>query len=279
MVLILLASLLMPYACGQRSDLRAAMAAAGNGNFGPASRLKLTTADVPELAGYLRDKEEAVRREALVLLAGIGGAPACEALAPALTDASADIRERASRALHKCPAGVRGIEEPLRQSIRMGNTAAASLLLLGQFRDQANVEFLKQQLNNKQPVKLEDWSQPVPSGLAAAVAAVSAGVEGARRRLTDGLGPLNEAEFLVSVLPDISDRGALPGLLNLLDDERAVALGVPSGAMPQRRVCDLAVDAFVARLGLKAPFPLNARGRYSGEERKQVRQMAARAGF
>ncbi len=280
-VLVGLLAACAPEAEGE-ADLPAAMAAVREGNLEPAGRLTVSPEDVPELSGYLKDSNEAVRREAVVLLTGIGGLPACDALVPAVTDSSADIRERTVRALHDLCAveiseSLPQLGAALRESVRMGNTSAAALLLLGRYREDENREFLRSLLRAETPVvKLESWHHPVPQSLAVAVAAVSAGYSPARDRLFDGLGKIEEAEFLALVLGDIDDTVTLEYLLKLLDDERTTSSGVPSGAQPRRRLCDLATDEFARRFGLQ-PFPLRTSDRYSDEEIDQVRTLAAEA--
>ncbi len=64
----------LPLACAQRTEVDAAFAAVRKGNFEPVSQLKATAADVPAIEKYLRDGNEDVRREALVLLDSSGRA-------------------------------------------------------------------------------------------------------------------------------------------------------------------------------------------------------------
>lgn len=267
---------------GREPDLAAAMSAARAGNSEPAAALTVTADDVPEIAAYLRDSDEPVRREAVMLLARAGGQTGCSALAEALTDHSAGIRERAARAMREvCSAetleAAPDLGVALRESVRMGNTSAAALLLLGRVRDGENAAFLESLLAAETPaVKLEAWHQPVPQALPAAVAAANAGSTAGRERLTKGLEGIEEAEFLASVLGDIADTAALGSLLPLLVDERAVFASVPSGAQPQRRICDLAADGFVKRLGLN-PFPPRPSDRYTADEIALVKKLAAAA--
>lgn len=267
---------------GGEPDLAAAMSAARARNSEPAAALTVTADDVPEISAYLRDPDEPVRREAVVLLARAGGDAACTALAEAVTDNTADIRERAARAMRDvCSAetlkAAPELGPALRESVQLGNAAAAALLLRGRVPDGENAAFLESLLAAETPVvKLEAWHQPVPQGLAAAVAAANAGSSAGRERLVKGLEGIEEAEFLASVLGDIEETAALRSLLPLLDDERAVFASVPSGAQPQRRVCDLAADGFVKRLELN-PFPLRPSDRYTTEEIALVKKLAAEA--
>jgi hypothetical protein len=280
LVLLLLASFA---GCAQPGDIRSAFQEVRRGNYSAAASLKVTAADAPVLGEFARDSNEDVAREAVTLLAQLGGPAACAALVPALTAPSADVRERAARALYSgCPREVTqpipNLETGLRQSVELGNSAAAALLLLGRFQDNENREFLKRRLTAKTPlVKLSPWNTPVAAGLAAAVAGVSAGVAEARAPLAEGLGDLAQAEFLASVLPDVTDLKALQSLLPLLDNRQTIRAGVPSGAQPQRRLCDLAVDGFVVRLGLRPGFSIRASDRYSDHEIAELKKLAASA--
>lgn len=203
----------------------------------------------------------------------------CRALVPGLTSPSADTRERSARGIYqKCPSGITAmlpsLNSSLRKSIEMGNVGAAAYLLLGRFHDPETRAFLEQRLKAKSKVKLESWQPPVSAGIAAAAGAVSGGSEGARARLKEGLKPIEEAEFLASVIQAIEDQVSLQALLKLLDDERTVNSGVPSGAEPKTRVADLALESYVKRFALKA-VPLRPGARYSPAEIAQVRKLIA----
>lgn len=268
-------------ALAQASGVDSAFAAVRRGRFEAAASLKLTAADIPAVARFLGDDNEDVRREATVLLIGLGE-PACQALTPALVDPEADIRERAARGLHACPRGatarIAGLEAALRRSIDMGNVAAAALLLLGRFDDPATKNYLEARLATKGPaVKLNSWNPSVPQQLAAAVAGVSVAAAGADPVVEQGLGPLDEAEFVALTLGDIRVAAKLQPVVKLLDDRREVAGATPSGARPQRRICDLAVDSLVRRLELQPSFRLRPADRYTDGEIAQVRALAAAA--
>jgi HEAT repeat protein len=265
----------------QSDAVAAAFEAARSGNLQRLATLRPAAAEIPAVAVYLRDRNESLRREAVVVLARLGP-PACPALTAALTDTSADMRERAARAIyHACSAvtaDMPGLPAALRQSVRMGNASAAPLLLLGRFPDDETRAFLRGLLAAAGPmVKLENWNPPLPQTLAAAVGAVSTGVTEGAPVLQQGLHTVSQAEFLALVLGDIQIAGALRPLLTLLHDERPVSTGVPSGAEPRRRVCDLAMESFVHRLRLAPPFALRPPARYSKEERDQIEALARAA--
>ncbi|MBI4905473.1 MAG: hypothetical protein HY820_17705 [Acidobacteria bacterium] len=202
----------------------------------------------------------------------------CDGLVPGLTSASADARERAARTLYKrCPVDVTGamgnLRASLRKSVELGNANAGALLLLGRYRDAETREFLEQRVAATAPkLKLDPWQKPVPVGLAAAVAAVSAGSPNARERLKEALKPVEEAEFLTSVLPSIQDNKSLDMLLALLVDERTVSTGVPSGATPRRRIADLAADGLASRFSL-TEFKVRPGDRYTRGELEQIRRL------
>jgi hypothetical protein len=215
----------------------------------------------------------------LLLLGALAHAQTdCTALSAGLTSSSADTRERAARAVYeKCPPATTrtlpDLNASLRKSVQLGNASAAALLLLGRYQDPETRSFLEQRTSKALPkVKLDPWQPPVPLGLAAAVAAVSAGSESARARLTQGLSPIEESEFLASSIPAIQDRASLRALVKLLDDERTVNTGVPSGATPRLRIADLALEAFCKRFEL-TPFPLRPGDRYSPSEIASVAKL------
>jgi len=160
----------------------------------------------------------------------------------------------------------------------MGNASAAPLLLLGRFSNDETRSFFRGLLaGERSMVKLDDWNPPVPQALAAAVGGVSVGVPEAEPVLVQSLQTINQAEFLALVLGDIHVASALRPLLALLHDERPVSTGVPSGAEPRRRVCDLAVESLVHRLRLTPAFTLHPPARYSKGERDQIEALARAA--
>jgi HEAT repeat protein len=269
-------------AVGQISSIDSAFAAVRRGRFAVVAELKLNPADIPAVARFLNDGNEDVRREAVVLLIKLGE-PACQALKAALVDAEADLRERAARGIHgNCPARetahIADLDAALRRSVDMGNTAAAALLLLGRFDNEATRSYLEGRIASKDhAVKLNSWNPPVPQRLAAAVGGVSAAVPDAEAVVERGLGLVNEAEFVALTLGDIRPATKLSPLLRLLDDRRTVASGTPSGATPQRRICDLALDSLVRRLSLQPLFQLRPADRYTDAEIAQVRELATAA--
>lgn len=264
----------------QASEITSAMAKVRKGDYSTVTGLAVTAADVPALTPLLMDTNADVARESMVLLERIGGSQACTALVRALTSVSADMRERAANAMYRrCQQpladNLAGWETALHQSVRMGNTAASATLLLRHFANDGNRQFLRKLLNaHAVVVKLAAWSTPVPQALAAAVAGVSVGLTQAQARLVQGLNDVASAEFLASTLVDVTDMTALHSLLPLLDNEQTVRAGVPSGALPQRRVCDLALDAFVNRLGLRPSFSLRVGERYTAAELDEVKRLA-----
>lgn len=273
-------SLAVHLALASAGQVTLAFEAARRGDFEALSRLKASAADVPAVRPYLRDRSEALRGEAVVVLASIGGIPGCTPLASALVDPSEDVRERSARALHRrCPpattAGIPHLGELVRSSVRSGNTAAGAVLLLGRSPTTNDRAFLARLVaSGARQVKLDPWSQPVPVALAAAVAGASDDVPSARARLARGMGPLVEAEFLALTLSDVRDPFPVRSFSPLLDDVRTVASGTPSGAEPRRRVCDLAAETLATRLGLRPSFELPRSGRYSTEELADLRRLA-----
>jgi hypothetical protein len=199
---------------------------------------------------------------------------ACEASLAALSSASADTRERAARMLHeRCSRSIL-VRDPataatLRTAVESGSGAAA-ILLLGNFRDAESIRVL-QSVPSIKPVKLRLSSAPVPAPLVAAVALAHAGQPGPLETAVHTRS-LAELEFLLDVLGDFEPGPAMRTLADTtLADEREVAGGVPSGARPRRRLCDVAVDAFAARLRSDLGFPPTPSRRYPPERLAEAR--------
>ena len=224
--------------------------------------VKLGAAAVAPVEKYLGDANVQVRTEAVAVLAAIGGAGACTALAGALADDVADIRARASLAFyHGCGRPSVACDRLL-TGIGKGDVSAAAILLAGYCREAKNA--LTQV--GKGDTKLESYGPVVPLRLVAGVALLRLGDP---MLVSSKARPQVETEFLLQVLTDIEDPG---WLASALDDQRTALsmTGVPRGVKPVRRVCDVAADAFARRFAL--PFQMKAGKRYSVVELSGVRE-------
>ena len=224
-----------------------------------------------------QDQDEDARREAVLLLGELKDEQACQTLLPALVDPSQDIRQRAARALYQCDRSTITNETSagalFRESIELGNPAAAAILLLGYFPDDKTTTALNGITEKSVPVKLESWMIPVPATLAAAVSLTRLQQSESKVRVLKSIArdSLDEQVFLLNVLSDIDEKDILRSLAGFLSDQREIRYGVPSGATPRRRLCDMALDKFVKRLDLKIDFPLAPSGRYSDAQLKKVK--------
>lgn len=260
-----------------------AFQAARKNEFDRVSRLPALGPRVaPLLAPYLRDAQVDLRREAVAVLAAIGGAAALPLLLEALGDQDADISERAARVLYTqyeptSLARDKAAGLALRASVLAGHRTAAGLLLLGYFPDAENERALRVVVDEfgAERTKLSDWTPLVAVALPAQVALSQLGDHAARAALLRAIdhASIAEAEFFLSVLRDIDSPTVLHAVKKTLGDNREIASGVPSGAGPRRRLSDAAVNAFVRRLNLKVDFELADSRRYSDEQVAQVRRL------
>ncbi|MEA3640816.1 MAG: hypothetical protein VBE63_12845 [Lamprobacter sp.] len=267
-------------AAAQQSAVEQAFSAVERGDFGPVSDLaQRGEAIVNAVQPYLSSPQEVLRREALALLSTLGGTRACNALVSALADPSADIRSRAGFALMAhCDLGaIAPTDESLSAlltSLERGNSSAAPLLMLGHFTNTAALDALQSVLQNPFSVKLHPWSPLVSAALPARVALLRLGAAGSQPAIRRVIAQddLSEQVFLLAVLDQIEDRETLLQLSKHLDDQRPIAGGggVPSGAVPRRRLCDLALEAFAASLDLTLPFDVSTARRYHPRECHQV---------
>lgn len=258
------------------AKVEAVFAAVAKGDTGDTDTLlALGDTIVPAVSGYLSSGDEAIRIEAVALLAALESETAAKALLPALADSSAEIRERASRAVlaQVLKAGTfAGLDRAAAKALAAGEPGAAALLL-GAFSSNTS-EMLRDTVDSIRLVKLAEADLPVPAHLPAQVALSRLGDNPARSGLEETIagGDLAELLFLLDVLPLLDDPSTINALAaKTLADERPVAGGVPSGAEPSRRVADLAVDALAARLKLKLSFDLGETRRYSAAEIDEVR--------
>lgn len=197
---------------------------------------------------------------------------------------TADQRERAARALlERCERSRIGADSAaaarLRAMVDLRDASAAALLLLGDRPDEASRAALRAAAGSGLMVKLDPWLAPVPAALAAAVALARIGTDEDRAALAVAATQpaLGERIFLLHVIGDVHAPSALRAMFGYLHDTREIGQGLPAGASPRRRLCDLALDALVRRLHLQPPFTLRLAGRYTATEIDGVEHAALAA--
>ena len=208
-------------------------------------------------------------------LAAIGGVASCNALGPALADASSEVRDRVALAIYnQCVTGEdkTRFELPcakLGEGMEKGNPSAAAILLEGHCHSAAR---LSSQIPEGR-MKLEAWGPVVSSKLVASVARLHQGDDSQASVIAEAIRSkdLAETEFVLQVIREIGDPH-LPKLLPGLDDLRSVVSlsGAPAG-VPPRRICDAAVDAFSSRLQLQLPFKVRPAAKYTDNELKSAK--------
>lgn len=264
------------------NQVNAAFTAAREGDYELVSQLSEQGPKViPHLQPYVRDENEMVRLQAVALLTTFDDSAAIPLLTVALGDSLQDIRARAALALYEQHDPLQLADRPelgeaLRASVQQGNDAAAAILLLGYFPGEstlATLQALSERAGAAQ-TELANWMPVVPVMLVAAVSRSRLGDSEARQALlqTSVEGTLAEREFLLSVLREIDAPQVLHALASALDDTQEIGGGVPSGIQPQRRLCDLAVTAFVERLNLSVAFNISDQRRFTPAEIDAVRQ-------
>jgi hypothetical protein len=218
---------------------------------------------------FLADRDERVRREAVILLSGWGGEESCGALSVAFSDPSADVRERALSGYGQACA-----KEPVtadraalvERSVALGNTAAVADLLLARAPDAAS------RLSEPAPGVTLRWAvgePPVPGAWVRQVARARFDeTDRARLRSQAARPSIEEARFLLAAIEWMDDAEVLQSLQRLLDDTRRL----PNER--RRRVCDLAVDAWAKRSRLPLSFQPQSTV-YSDAQRAEVRRALA----
>lgn len=264
-------------------QLDKAFQAVGKGNFDLLAELSSRSKELlPLLPRYVKDPRVEVRREVVTLLKTADDKRAIPLLAAILADADEQIVQEAAAVLYDQyhpeqfpdPASA---AKALAAAVAAGNTSSASvLLLLGCLPGRDSIAALKkaQQEQADNPTKLHEWTTAVHVPLAADVALSRLGdAEGRRRLLEAAAGDdLETLRFLLAVLRDVDAPEALHAVAHALDDKRPTGSNAPAGADSPRRLCDDAVDAFVARLKLKASFPLNDAQAYSDAQIAEIRR-------
>jgi hypothetical protein len=188
-----------------------------------------------------------------------------------------DAAARAAAALFDSGAAEQTLANPeaaqsLEQGVAGGARSAAAILLLAYTPGGGALLHKLFKEHGSDPVKLRDWSRPVPLRLAANVALSRRGDRDARRRLAEEIGgyPTAERVFLLDVMPYIDAPELWGQMIGYFADESEIPEGVPAGAA-RRRVCDYALDAFAKRIPLQLSFPLEPSGRYKQEQIEEAR--------
>lgn len=198
-----------------------------------------------------------------------------------LTNQVHDTRERAAYSLyHKCDRHVLAksdtLADALIESLRLGNSNAAAVLLLGNFNDDNTVKILQQLSTQTEVVKLDPWLKPVEVSIPASISLSRLHDEDGEAKLNALVvkESLSMRVFLLNVIEEIETKKTLELLIDYLTDTREISGGVPGGVIPQRRLCDLAVDSLVQRLNLFTGFELTPSRRYSREQLTTVDKLA-----
>ena len=198
----------------------------------------------------------------------------CFKLSEKLADNSAETRDLVTRKFAAaCGRGVISLHEALRlrDSIQMGNSTAAALLLLRNSWDAGIEALLKERhLHPTRDVRWAQDSQPVSESVVALVARLSRVAEVKPLVIALASNPgVAEAEFLLDALPYIGDGDVMAEITRLLDDTRTL----PN--KPQFRVCDYAVGAFVKKLKLKPSFEVSGLVVYDEARLQEIRRLTA----
>ena len=264
-----------------RDTVRQAFNAARNGDFGETEKLiRLGDAVVAHLQPYAQDDNYEIRRQTTMLLIGINGPSSLPLLIERLNDSDERIQEKAALGLYEkyAPEDLLSsamLAPALFDSISHGNTSPAAVLLLSYFPSDAHARLIRQKIaENAQQVKLHNWSKPVSYELPAIVALSQMEGGAARQRLLAYIEANARAdiEFLLDTIREIDSPEVLHALAKTLNDKRTTSRGTPSGAVPERRLCDEAVNAYVARLDLAVSFQLTTAGRYDDKQINAVKQ-------
>jgi len=263
-----------------KRQIDSAFEQARNGNLQAIAALaELPAASASLLRPYVHDESSALRREAISVLTALGGKEASPLLVEALSDPNAGNRERASSGLYFVydPQEIVALDHAgpaLRKAVRGHSVSATSVLLLRYFPGKETRQVLEQTRDNPQAgkTKLRSWSPVVPARLPALVSLSALGDTDSRNellKLIDAADPA-QLEFLFNAIREVDSPRVLHALKQCLQNQTQISAGVPAGATPRRRICDLAVDAFVKRLNLKVSFELAEHQRYEDDEIKEV---------
>jgi HEAT repeat protein len=260
------------------SDTKAAFEAVRRGDTSSIGKLVSSgDAAVHAATPFVADSDPVVRREAIVLLAAIGTRDAAKAALPALADGSEEVRSRAAELVFRSVMrdgedAVPGLAAALARDAPPQPNAAR--LLLAAFTPD-NEWMLREAQSQTRLVKLTNAGPAVQASLPAVLALSRRGDREARSVLIERIrgAQASELEFLLQVLGIIDAPDVLHALAGrAFANETNISAGLPSGVEPRRRICDLAVDAFLARFRFDAGVAIDSTRRYSAGEIAKVRQ-------
>lgn len=261
-----------------KTEVSEAFAAVREGNLSLTSGLvHYGDQVVAHLAPLVNDNDKAVRIEVVALLGALESETGAKAIVPFLSDPEDDIRERGAGAVYRFVAregAVIDFESQLLSGVEKGRPGAAALLLLGYC--EGGEEALVKYESDERLVRLAQGGPVVPTELPATVALSLLGDGEARTRLIAAIddGKLQTLMFLLDAVTSVDSPEVLHVLADkTLTDAREVHSGVPVGAVPARRLGDVAVEVFVNRLNLKPRFEIDTSRCYKDEEIAQIRAL------
>lgn len=139
-------------------------------------------------------------------------------------------------------------------------------------------DVLSSHLSGTRLVKAQPQEPTAPAALAARLALSALGDSQARTSLLTQIPQADPDSlvFMLKALPLIDAPEVLHALsATTLSSDAPVADGRPSGLTPAREVADVAVEAFVARLGLAPSFSITPGAIYTAEQRAETARLIA----
>ncbi|MEM0907924.1 MAG: hypothetical protein AAGJ94_11205 [Pseudomonadota bacterium] len=239
-------------------------------------------AAVTPLVERLDAARPAERDTIIAILDGIGSPTAVDPLLPLLASGQSGARSRAARVIlgivltHGRPES-EAFDRAVLKALCAGADAAV-LLLAGLVP--AAAAALNSYRDSTVEVQRSDFGPSVYGRIPANIALARLGDADARVSVLTEIASArgSRLRFYLSVLPLIEDRTVLSMLAeNTLHNLKPQPDSRPSGAGAPRRIADIAVDAFAARLALDTGFPIDRIRRYTDKERDRVHALVRNA--
>ena len=231
------------------------------GLFGPEA--------APALLPLLNDPNAQVRELAVKCLDQAGGPDAKRGLLKALHDNNELVRATASRLLvrHVTPADVAAIRPELAVG-RDEYIREQLALLIGRIGNQGEIAYLAQR---------HAFEKDAHAKHAITLARARLGDQVSKGEYVKTLydaDPMKRAVALADLLY-LEDRGLVPSVLPLLDDDRPAKNVGPSHGPYFIRVCDVAINTLDQMLGHPFPFATGFMTRYSPQQIGQAKAVLA----
>ncbi len=224
------------------------------------------------VASYINDDDKRIRLEAVNVLGTVSGEKAMAVLATALSDPSKSVRDQSAFYLYQYMGShvvdlkttPIQLEHELKKAYHLNEINAAAILLTA--FTQLDIDSFKQNLQPPRQVYLFKEGPNVDITLPITMLLSYRGEHKAREQMHQEVETkdINKLKFMLQAITSIDSSTLLNRLaFNTLSDNRITDVKTAEGTVYQKRIMDIAYEAFVLQLGIQNLFPLKINQQYS----------------